>query len=156
MVNKLYIIVNRLYVTIKNLFIIINQFFVVVSNLYTIINKLFKKKYFKMDIKMDIKLNKTPKIGYKAWNIIRSWNRIHKIPKTSFFSSFWTLLIPIFQLLTGLLCFWVHNYFRQSKSQSFLLNFHGVPQLFGWCKSFYFSWWVLLYIFLFLLVICSN
>ena len=41
MVNRLYTVVNSLYVMVNNLFTIINQFYVVESNLYNIINKLF-------------------------------------------------------------------------------------------------------------------
>ena len=59
MVNRLYTVVNKLYIMINNLFTIINQFYVVISNLYTIINKSFTKKIFLLIIsKVDMKVNK--------------------------------------------------------------------------------------------------
>ena len=65
MVNRLYIIVNRLYNMANNLFTILNQFYVVISNLYIIINKIFiKNGIFDNSFKVDMKLNKSSKIGY--------------------------------------------------------------------------------------------
>ena len=51
---------------VNNLFTIIDHFYVVGSNLYGIINKLFiKKRVFSLIVsKMDMKLNKNPKVGY--------------------------------------------------------------------------------------------
>ena len=66
MINKLYIVVNRLYTMINNLFIIINHFYDVVSNLYIIINKLFIKKIIFLLIvsKVVMELNKNQKLWY--------------------------------------------------------------------------------------------
>ena len=65
-VNRLYIVLKRLYKKVNKLFTITVQLFVVVSNLYIIINKLFIKKIVFLLIvsKVDIKLNENLKVEY--------------------------------------------------------------------------------------------
>ena len=71
---------------VNNSFTRINHFYIVVSNLYIIINKLFIQKIVFLLIvsKVDMKLNKNPKVGYfckkpvryMAFSHLASWSCI--------------------------------------------------------------------------------